>query len=133
MRKKILCMLLIFAFWCITAYAHSGRTDSNGGHFNRVTGEYHYHHGYTAHQHEKGICPYSFEDKTRRGNSTSSSVIITNSSQDEETNEGTSILLEVIKLFLALAANFVGFLVICWIFNLVYIAIKQVIKKLRNR
>ena len=25
--------------------AHSGRTDSRGGHYNRKTGEYHYHGG----------------------------------------------------------------------------------------
>ena len=26
-----------------SAYTHSGRTDANGGHYNRKTGEYHYH------------------------------------------------------------------------------------------
>lgn len=26
-------------------FAHSGRTDANGGHYNRKTGEYHYHNG----------------------------------------------------------------------------------------
>ena len=26
-------------------YTHSGRTDANGGHYNRRTGEYHYHRG----------------------------------------------------------------------------------------
>ncbi len=31
-----------------TANAHSGRTDSKGGHFNRKTGEYHYHGGGSA-------------------------------------------------------------------------------------
>ncbi len=29
-------------------FAHSGRTDSNGGHYNRKTGEYHYHNGGSA-------------------------------------------------------------------------------------
>lgn len=29
----------------ITVTAHSGRTDANGGHWNRKTGEYHYHSG----------------------------------------------------------------------------------------
>ena len=38
--------------------AHSGGTDSNGGHYDRSTGEYHYHHGYPAHQHINGVCPY---------------------------------------------------------------------------
>ena len=50
--------------------AHPGRTDSSGGHTNRSTGEYHYHHGYSAHDHYDmdgdGIidCPYDFVDKT---------------------------------------------------------------------
>lgn len=38
--------------------AHSGRTDSQGGHYNRKTGEYHFHHGYPAHDHPGGVCPY---------------------------------------------------------------------------
>lgn len=41
---------------------HPGRTDANGGHYDRSTGEYHYHHGYPAHQHPNGVCPY--ESKT---------------------------------------------------------------------
>lgn len=28
-----------------SVFAHSGRTDANGGHYNRKTGEYHYHNG----------------------------------------------------------------------------------------
>lgn len=44
--------------------AHSGRTDGDGGHYDHSTGEYHYHHGYPAHQHENGECPYRFDDKT---------------------------------------------------------------------
>ena len=31
-----------------TVYAHSGRTDANGGHYNRQTGEYHYHNNGTS-------------------------------------------------------------------------------------
>lgn len=30
---------------------HRGRTDSNGGHYDHSTGEYHYHHGEGPHQH----------------------------------------------------------------------------------
>lgn len=33
-----------------------GRTDSNGGHYS--ADGYHYHHGYSAHQHPNGICGY---------------------------------------------------------------------------
>lgn len=46
----------------LTAFAHSGRTDSYGGHHDYKNksglGSYHYHHGYPAHLHDGGICPY---------------------------------------------------------------------------
>lgn len=69
-----LCILLL----TINVYAHSGRTDSSGGHYNHSTGEYHYHHGYSAHDHYDmngdGIidCPYDFDDKTNHNNKSSS-------------------------------------------------------------
>lgn len=49
-------------------YAHSGRTDSNGGHRDNKNksglGSYHYHcGGYPAHLHTNGICPYSSSKK----------------------------------------------------------------------
>lgn len=67
MRKRYLtpalaCILLLFC--CSVAFAHPGDTDSNGGHYDRSTGEYHYHHGYPAHQHTDGKCPYDFDDRT---------------------------------------------------------------------
>ena len=46
------------------ALAHGGRTDANGGHYDRSTGEYHYHHGYPAHDHPGGVCPYDYDDQT---------------------------------------------------------------------
>ncbi len=60
--KKIFCIIFnlvlnIFASYSI-ADAHSGGTDASGGHWNRSTGTYHYHHGYSAHQHPNGECPY---------------------------------------------------------------------------
>lgn len=42
---KYLVLLLIFL---TIGFTHSGRTDSNGGHYNRSTGEYHYHNGGTT-------------------------------------------------------------------------------------
>jgi hypothetical protein len=60
--KSLLCLFIIFITILSTivpTFAHSGRTDSNGGHYNHSTGEYHYHHGYSAHQHTNGKCPYS--------------------------------------------------------------------------
>lgn len=48
----------------ITAEAHSGRTDANGGHRDNKNksglGSYHYHcGGYPAHLHSNGVCPYA--------------------------------------------------------------------------
>lgn len=46
----------------LTAQAHSGRTDASGGHHDYKNksglGSYHYHHGYPAHLHPDGFCPY---------------------------------------------------------------------------
>ena len=38
-------MLISGVLFYDSAYTHSGRTDANGGHYNRKTGEYHYHNG----------------------------------------------------------------------------------------
>ena len=52
--------------------AHSGKTDANGGHWDHSIGEYHYHHGYEAHQHINGRCPYNFDDQTNHDGGSSS-------------------------------------------------------------
>lgn len=70
MRKLIL--ILAFLILAAPASAHPGKTDSSGGHYNRSTGEYHYHHGYSAHQHTNGECPYDFDDKTGSSSGSSS-------------------------------------------------------------
>lgn len=67
MKKKLcafflLTLLMLSSF--ITVSAHSGRTDGAGGHYDSSTGEYHYHHGYPAHQHKNGVCPYDYDDNT---------------------------------------------------------------------
>lgn len=62
MKKRIFVIILSLVTaigLSVLCFAHSGRTDSNGGHYNRSTGEYHYHHGYPAHQHINGVCPYA--------------------------------------------------------------------------
>lgn len=51
----------------LTVEAHSGRTDSNGGHRDTKNvsglGAYHYHcGGYPAHLHVDGVCPYTGAD-----------------------------------------------------------------------
>lgn len=63
MKKKYITLLLIILFAIpAVSFGHPGNTDENGGH-NSGTG-YHYHHGYPAHQHINGQCPYDFDDKT---------------------------------------------------------------------
>lgn len=70
--KKLIIGLLIgfmtFAVFEVTApvgvFAHSGRTDANGGHKDNKNksglGPYHYHcGGYPAHLHPNGVCPYT--------------------------------------------------------------------------
>lgn len=46
----------------VNTFAHSGRTDSSGGHRDNRNrsglGYYHYHHGYGPHLHPNGVCPY---------------------------------------------------------------------------
>lgn len=46
----------------VNTFAHSGRTDSSGGHRDNRNrsglGSYHYHHGYGPHLHPNGVCPY---------------------------------------------------------------------------
>lgn len=52
MRKRasfIIVLLTIFLFTNnLNAFAHPGRTDSKGGHWDRSTGTYHYHNGGTS-------------------------------------------------------------------------------------
>lgn len=68
--KRIFSLLLSAALLLLfptSVFAHAGRTDANGGHFDLSTGEYHYHHGFPAHQHTDGYCPYNFADETDYG------------------------------------------------------------------
>ena len=67
---RLLKLLVAFALCmslAVVVSAHSGRTDSNGGHYDRSTGDYHYHHGYSAHDHydmdgDGDVdCPYEYE------------------------------------------------------------------------
>ena len=63
MRKVLVSLLVVFSL-AVTVSAHSGRTDSNGGHKDNKNasglGSYHYHcGGYPAHLHTNGYCPYT--------------------------------------------------------------------------
>lgn len=80
--KRVLTGILavLMAAGCgMSAFAHSGRTDSSGGHKDKKNksglGYYHYHcGGYPAHLHTGGVCPYknnSYYDNTSSWTDTS--------------------------------------------------------------
>lgn len=68
---SLIVLITVLFVSAISVSAHPGRTDSSGGHYNRSTGEYHYHHGYEEHQHTGGVCPYDFDDKTNHNQESS--------------------------------------------------------------
>lgn len=76
MRIRFLLAVLAFLF-AVPASAHSGGTDSQGGHhdYNNVSGlgSYHYHHGMGPHLHPNGVCPYSSGSSSGSSSSSSSS------------------------------------------------------------
>ena len=60
----MMCVIVMLTNTAFVAFAHSGRTDSSGGHHDNKNksglGSYHYHcGGYPAHLHENGYCPYT--------------------------------------------------------------------------
>lgn len=59
----IICILIFISPY--KSYAHPGNTDEFGGHYDLSTGDYHYHHGFEAHYHPNGICPFGNIDTSR--------------------------------------------------------------------
>lgn len=121
MKKKYIVLLLItFLIIPLVSYAHQGNTDASGGH-NSSTG-YHYHHGYPAHQHENGQCPYDFNDKTglNSGSSTNSNDNNNNYVVPAETPQNP------ISVFIQYMLMFAMYGLIIWAFIMVIIiAIKK--------
>lgn len=78
MRRWLLLLFCIIFLIPFSAFAHSGKTDSRGGHTDHSTGDYHYHHGYSAHDHYDmngdgtADCPYDFNDRTGKNSGTTS-------------------------------------------------------------
>lgn len=77
MKKTIAIIILTMLALTLSVSAHPGKTDKYGGHYDNSTGEYHYHHGYPAHEHINGVCPYDFDDKTNHQSGTSSTSTAT--------------------------------------------------------
>ena len=101
---KILILSAILLAIPTTQFAHSGRTDSSGGHKDNKNvsglGSYHYHcGGNPAHLHEGGVCPYGGSAKSTitqksKSNNTStksnSKSTSTSTKTTTETNESSS-------------------------------------------
>lgn len=119
--KVVMAILIVVSIVCImgNTNAHSGRTDSNGGHKDNKNasglGSYHYHcGGNPPHLHTKGACPYApSNDKSSTSSSSSSSKSTTSSSSSSkkstttetsaptsavQTTETTSSVIEVIEI-----------------------------------
>lgn len=74
-----------------TVEAHSGRTDSSGGHKDNKNksglGSYHYHcGGHPAHLHENGVCPYANSSTTTSPSSSTNTTSSYNSSTTSKYN-----------------------------------------------
>lgn len=79
-KKNVIAVLIcsLAILMCNIAFAHSGRTDSSGGHKDNQNksglGSYHYHcGGYPAHLHANGVCPYSSSTSSNKSKKSSSS------------------------------------------------------------
>lgn len=101
LKSIILAIILLLSFQT-TMLAHSGRTDSNGGHKDNKNksglGSYHYHcGGYPPHLHTNGVCPYKSSSSTTSSNSnTSKSTKSSTTSTQSTTQENNTI--EVISV-----------------------------------
>ena len=103
--KKIVTIVLICVFSvaiCNITFAHSGKTDSNGGHKDNKNksglGSYHYHCGeYPAYLHTNGVCPYSSNSSTaanknsKTTSKTSSSSTSSNSSANSKSTTTSTV------------------------------------------
>lgn len=119
--KRVSALFLSFIFLICSASAHPGRTDSSGGHHVSATGEYHYHHGYPAHEHKNGICPYDYVDKTgsSSGSTTSkkeeskSEIIETKEEPNKENKSSVFDFALICLIFVVFVAPFLFFLYGC--------------------
>lgn len=83
---------------CNITFAHSGKTDSNGGHKDNKNksglGSYHYHcGGYPAHLHTNGVCPYSSNSSTaaNKNSKTTSKTSSSSTSSNSSANSKSTI------------------------------------------
>ena len=84
---------IITSDYVVTIEAHSGRTDSRGGHKDNKNksglGRYHYHcGGHPAHLHPNGVCPYDGVPASNTSSSSSeSNTVPSNNINSEQLNK----------------------------------------------
>ena len=146
MRKIIILVVTILCvvMMSFSVFAHPGSLDDNGGHYDHSTGEYHYHHGYPAHSHEGGTCPYDFNDKTDRSYHKSNSQKESSSSKNAkydvyvEKNEEKQkitigdVFLIIVCIILSIPLLFIVANVIWILLCSIFEGIKSIIKKIRR-
>lgn len=133
--RRIFILIFIFVVFIVLSLspsAHSGGTDSAGGHYDRDSGTYHYHHGYSAHNHfdkdGDGIaeyCPYNDDAESNHGEAQilkPRETTKTTTDTDEKTKQSQDDSTEFdIKRYIGalLAAAFISFLVASFVFGFV--------------
>lgn len=90
LRLLVLAIIILILLQTVL-FAHSGRTDANGGHKDNKNksglGSYHYHcGGNPPHLHENGICPYKSSGSNNTSSSNSSKTNSSKSSNSSKSN-----------------------------------------------
>lgn len=101
--SKTIALLGILLAFPTTILAHSGKTDSSGGHKdkNNVSGlgSYHYHcGGYPAHLHDGGVCPYSGSAKSSTTTKSTTNNSKASTAKAESSTEAKNIEVENVIL-----------------------------------
>lgn len=101
--SKIIALLGILLAFPTTILAHSGKTDSSGGHKdkNNVSGlgSYHYHcGGYPAHLHDGGVCPYSGSTKSSTTTKSTTNNSKASTAKAESSTEAKNVEVENVTL-----------------------------------
>lgn len=124
----IIIISILLCMCCLQVYstAHSGRTDSNGGHYDRSDGSYHYHHGYSAHSHydmdgdgDKD-CPYEFDDKTDHKVDSGSSTSVTEKDNKNNITFGDVLGAMLTALLPAIGIGLFGAYLLSYIWLLIF-------------
>lgn len=123
---KIFITVIVCSFFTSYVYAHPGRLDSNGGHYNRKTGEYHYHDGLGTSSSESLI---EENDKYNNTNSTLKKENINNSVTNNTTKKTNT------KNENNWLRNIIGIFIGCWwiIIPLVLGSIENIKEKITKR